>query len=246
MTKIKLFIVLTLLTLSVLLIPNLKSADASTKQDYVLIAPPSSYEVMGEMFEILSIEYNITYYDTDNLYFLGDVVLKINDGINTLTFTSTYNGYLPSDIKYIGLYFEPAYSNGTETIMSVDLYYRTDIGSGDSLLRDDFIILNNLNHYLEDIDCFYICFTDISSQYNLGFNDGSKDAYSSGYNKGYQAGLETAENDFNSLFWGIADVPSQVLFSVLSFEIFGVNAFSILFSILTILLIAWLIKRFIA
>lgn len=246
MTKIKLFIVLTLLTLSVLLIPNIKSADASTKQDYTLIVPPTSYEINGEMFEILSIEYNITYYDTDNLYFLGDVVLKINDSINTLTFTSTYNGYLPSDIKYIGLYFEPAYSNGTETIMQVELYYRTGIGTGDILLRDDFVTLNGLNHYLEDIDCYYTCFTDISSQYNLGFNDGSKDAYSSGYNKGYQTGLETAENDFNSLFWGIADVPSQVLFSILSFEIFGVNAFSILFSILTILLIAWLIKRFIA
>lgn len=246
MTKFKIFIVLTLLTLSVLLIPNLKSAEASTKQDYTLIAPPTSYEVSGEMFEILSIEYNITYYDTDNLYFLSNVVVKINDSVNTLTFNTNYSGYLPSDIKYIGLYFEPAYSNGTETVMTVDLYYRSSLGNGDNLLRDNFLTLNGLNHYLEDINCFYMYYTNISSQYNLGFNDGSKEAYSSGYNKGYQTGLETAENDFNSLFWGIADVPSQVLFSVLSFEIFGVNAFSILFSILTVLLIAWLIKRFIA
>lgn len=246
MTKIKLFIVLTLLILSVLLIPNLKSVDASTKQDYTLIAPPSSYEVNGELFEVLYINYNITYYDTDRLYFLGDVEIRINDGRETKTYTASYNNYLPSDIKYIGVYFTPPYNNGAELIMQVELYYRSALGSGDIQLKSDFMFLNGLSPYLEGIDFFAMSFTDISSQYNLGFNDGFKDAYTSGYNKGYQAGLETAENDFNSLFWGIADVPSQVLFSVLSFEVFGVNAFSILFSILTVLLIAWLIKRFIA
>ena len=244
MNKIKYFILALLIGFTALMIPTLKSADAKTKQDYVLTAPPTSYEVMGEMFDILSIEYNITYYDTDNLYFLGDVVVKINDGISTLTFTNYYGGYLPSGIKYIGLYFEPAYSNGTETIMQVDLYYRSSVGDGDNLLRDDFITLNGLNHYLEDIDCFFMNYTDIASQYNLGYENGKKDTYLDAYNKGYEEGLAVAENDFFSLFTGIADTPFMIITSLLSFEIFGVNAFVVLFSILTICIIIWLIKKF--
>lgn len=244
LNKIKYFILALLIGFSVLMIPTLKSADAKTKQDYTLIAPPTSYEVMGEMFEILSIEYNITYYDTDNLYFLSNVVLKINDGINTLTFNANYSGYLPSGIKYIGLYFEPAYNNGTETVMTVDLYFRSSIGDGDNLLRDDFLILNGLNHYLEDVECFYMNYTDISSQYNLGYENGKKDTYLDAYNKGYEEGLSVAENDFFSLFTGIADTPFMIITSLLSFEIFGVNAFVVLFSILTICIIIWLIKKF--
>ena len=182
---------------------------------------------------------------TEYTYLRNDVVLKINDSIETLIITSSFDNYLPSDINFIGLYFKPAYSNVLgQTTIDVDLYYKSSIGDADNLLKENFITLNNLNHYLEDLDCFYMCYTDISSQYNLGYENGKKDTYIDAYNKGYQEGLAVAENDFFSLFTGIADTPFMIITSLLSFEIFGVNAFVVLFSILTICIIIWLIKKF--
>lgn len=80
---------------------------------------------------------------------------------------------------------------------------------------------------------------------DVGYRDGETNGYASGYAQGYASGVLTAENDFDSLFSGIANTPITILHSVLSFDIFGINIFNIIFSILTLLLLIWLIKRFI-
>lgn len=77
-----------------------------------------------------------------------------------------------------------------------------------------------------------------------GLNQGYESGHLDGYNTGYYEGLEVAENDFQTLFYGIADAPITILASVLSFEIFGINAYILLFSFLTVLILLWLLKKF--
>lgn len=79
--------------------------------------------------------------------------------------------------------------------------------------------------------------------YNIGFGDGKREGYDIGYNEGYLA--SQGGEGFSGLFDGIAKVPITTLTSLLGFEIFGVNVLGTLLGILTIVVVAFLIKRFI-
>ena len=88
--------------------------------------------------------------------------------------------------------------------------------------------------------------------YNYGYNEGvsvgQNEKYNEGYNNGYSIGFNNgieSGNGFMGLFDGIASVPTTVLTSLFGFEIFGINIMATLCGLLGILVIVWVIKRFI-
>lgn len=84
----------------------------------------------------------------------------------------------------------------------------------------------------------------LQNGYNNGYDEGYGVGEGIGYQNGYNDGLLTADNDLTALFGGIADTPYRILFSLLSFDVFGISFYSILMSLLTILIIFWLIRKF--
>lgn len=94
-----------------------------------------------------------------------------------------------------------------------------------------------------------------SNGYDMGYEDGNYDGYTEGKTSGYQLGYDEGYNlgylaseggeGFSALFDGIAHVPVTILTSLLGFEVFGINIMSVLIGLLTILVVVFVIKRFI-
>lgn len=80
--------------------------------------------------------------------------------------------------------------------------------------------------------------------YNQGVKDGSDVGYTNGYNQGYQDGLTiTSYSDLGKLFGVIADTPIMLLRSIFSFELFGMNVFVAIMSLLTGLVVLYIVRK---
>lgn len=102
--------------------------------------------------------------------------------------------------------------------------------------------------------CYFRC--DFSSSYSSGYKAGYGDGYSSGldsYNTGYDAGYHDgytrgAESGSYTLLGpiaAIAGIPATVLTSLFNFEIMGVNILGLVTGLITVAVIAWVVKKFI-
>lgn len=84
--------------------------------------------------------------------------------------------------------------------------------------------------------------------YQQGLDVGYTPAYNNGYADGYTEGFSAGGNNtytFGKLFGAIADVPIMILRNLLGFEVFGVEAISILMSMITGCIAIFLIRKFI-
>lgn len=88
--------------------------------------------------------------------------------------------------------------------------------------------------------------------YNSGYTEGQTSGYTNGYNVGLAQGYSQGQvsvSDSNSiimgLFGAIANVPITILNGVVGPTLLGVPIISILLTFLSILLILWMIKKFI-
>ena len=84
--------------------------------------------------------------------------------------------------------------------------------------------------------------------YSNGFTNGETSGYQNGYNTGYNTGLSDGLNmaqtsNFNSLFNAIADTPVLFMRSLFGFELFGMNVFAIIMSLITGLIVIYVIKK---
>ena len=103
-------------------------------------------------------------------------------------------------------------------------------------------------------DVYNIIITTFTTQqdghgYNNGYNDGYNVGYTSGYdngyNTGYNDGLNSNENfSFSNYLFSIADVPVMYLRSLFGFDLFGESLFAILLSLITLVIVLGLIRRF--
>ena len=76
--------------------------------------------------------------------------------------------------------------------------------------------------------------------YTEGYNNGKTEGYASGY----QDGLALAQQgNFNTLFGAIADTPIIFLRSLFNFDLFGMNVFIIIMSLITGIIIIYVIKK---
>lgn len=92
--------------------------------------------------------------------------------------------------------------------------------------------------------------------YDAGESAGSQQGYTQGYTAGYTQGETDGYNEgfddasgsnytFFSLFGAIADTPIMFLRQLLGFEVFGVQAISILMSMLTGCIVLYLVRKII-
>lgn len=83
--------------------------------------------------------------------------------------------------------------------------------------------------------------------YNNGFETGKEQGYNNGYNSGYSKGYTEgsgSDNTFVGMIFAIADIPIHIISSIFGFELFGINLFVALCSILSLLMVIWVIRKF--
>ena len=248
--------------------PSLKSANAeelSSNDNYknytinlndIIIKNDSSRVTLSIKNIMLEIYYNFKL-NTYGCNIDFEITIEENDSLVTREVYSEQSNdlsyFAESGFNYLGFYvgenestYEFAVIASTGDLSSFDWVYDWSydiIGPLYDVELNNSITILSPNSYI---------WSEAQKGYLDGFNEGKAEGeqlgkelgYQSGYNKGYEEGLAVAENDFFSLFTGIADTPFMIITSLLSFEIFGVNAFVVLFSILTICIIIWLIKKF--
>lgn len=83
-----------------------------------------------------------------------------------------------------------------------------------------------------------------SDGYNNGYGDGNVTGYQSGYNVGYDNGANTG-NNFVRLLFAVADTPLYYLRSLFSVEIFGIKVYAVVLSMITTMVILWVVKKFV-
>lgn len=81
--------------------------------------------------------------------------------------------------------------------------------------------------------------------YDIGYGEGLQQGQQTGYNKGYTEGVNDAGNyTFSSLVDSVAFVPIKTLYSILNFEILGINVFGFFVALLTIGFVITMLKIF--
>lgn len=81
-----------------------------------------------------------------------------------------------------------------------------------------------------------------------GIEEGKQIGYNDGYSKGYQEAsqdLGDSALNFNSTILNVLSYPVTLIRSFLDFDIFGINLFAVISSIISLSLAFWLIKKFI-
>ena len=80
--------------------------------------------------------------------------------------------------------------------------------------------------------------------YQEGYTQGDNDGYLRGYNEGSKVSGGTAL-DFNNTILSVLSYPITLVKSFLDFDIFGINLFAVISSIISLSLAFWLIRKFI-
>ena len=141
--------------------------------------------------------------------------------------------------------------------------YTDGYASGYDKCEDDFVPLmqeNWQNGY--DVGKGEGINDGITQGYNDGYNAGLEDnqplVYQAGYDDGHSAGKELGreqgynsateeyysdQSNFKSLIFSIIDAPFNVLSNAFDFEIFGINMSSFLIAIVSLLLVAFVIRK---
>ena len=88
--------------------------------------------------------------------------------------------------------------------------------------------------------------------YDYGYDDGEHDGYnegaSEGYQDGYEEGIKKGEEvnaNLGDMFLNILDSPRQAISNILNFEFLGINLASLVFFLITAILVVVIIKFFI-
>lgn len=178
--------------------------------------------------------YIVNFYDFDNTL-LNSVNVSFGYSINSRdipnvsrigysfdSWSSSIDGFLTTDIVYCNVDFTAEYGiilefwDGYE--YAKDENYNNGFNDGVSSAKDSF--------------------------YSGGYNDGYLSGYNDGYGVGESAGL-SSKDTFKSLIYSIIDAPFNVLSNAFNFDIFGVNVSYFLISIVSLLLVAVVIKKLI-
>lgn len=168
-----------------------------------------------------------------NIYYNGVSVANYSS-FDTFYFSQAVN-------NYYGLTY-PFYFGGnlglSFTIPNLDYGYTISFAIG-----------NNLN-YSSDYNYGYQ--NGYNDGYSKGLDDGNTKGYADGLSAGYQNGYATGYSDglntasqtsFSSLFGAIADTPIMFIRSLFNFDLFGMNVFIIIMSLLTGFIVIYIVKK---
>ena len=145
----------------------------------------------------------------------------------------SYNGGYPRNLKFVACGNYNDYSSFNYVVLKAnDIDYITN-----TLSINDYYVFSSDTEYNQQI---------YNSGYYDGYNVGQANANDSLFDDGYKQGLSdgaTSTGAFGSFLVNIVDVPFKVFNNILNFDIFGFNIAGIVMSMLTLLVIIWLIKK---
>lgn len=234
---------------------------ALTSSNYVINESNSQvYDItyqftMDNIFLTHDDEFNLELYDILGLnafeVSLGQVVYETSSWQDFEYYYNTSIQIIDTNNEY--LY---TYSNS----MYVDSYSAQQwlyINIGGQAYIDTMYIENYLNATFRLNFRFYcsgadtLTKTPLKSDYNAkAFHFDSQGIYNTGYRKGFEEGSANGYseglNDSSSLYQMVVAIPDRFIQSfhtIFSFEVFGVNVFNFIVSIISIGLIIWLVKK---
>lgn len=111
-------------------------------------------------------------------------------------------------------------------------------GGSFSLMNNGGIYITRVRNYTETYSQGY------NEGYQIGYRDGNNVGYENGYRNGVNDTYAT-DNSFFHLFGAIADTPILMLRSLFDFDLFGINVLVAVLSLLTAIITAWVIRKFI-
>lgn len=125
-----------------------------------------------------------------------------------------------------------------------------DFLSSFPVLNDDYNII--INVVLTDNFNFSIMPSislggSFDTGYNVGYTDGYNNGNQDGYNGGYKIGYEKGssvnpENNFSSLFFSLLNTPFLILKEGFNFELFGINFYGLIMTIITIAIVVFVVR----
>lgn len=146
-----------------------------------------------------------------------------------------YLGNLQLEINYLD-------SENTPTTYIDDFVQFDSIVFTSSFDYDDYS-----NHKISSI----VPFASYQLGYQNGYADGNyigkQDGYDEGYDVGYNEGFEdgySSENTMSSLVVEVANTPLNIFKSIFNVDIMGFNLVNVCFGLISILLVVFIIKKF--
>lgn len=153
------------------------------------------------------------------------------------------NGTFMQELLYLnGFYTNPA---GNENTRSIFLLPQTSvISKSDVYFYSGIIQLCNPQFYKDWLK--YSSSLDIENAYQNGYDNGwtvGRDlGYANGYNNGFNAASGGSGNQFFDLVSAVFDAPIKAFSGLFNFDVFGYNMKSVMLSLFTIAVIAFVVK----
>ena len=190
-----------------------------------------SLGVTNWFYDDTSLSYNFNLLDLDSL----------NDSQKFINFSPTYSGWVNQNIKvydcdsddFIEYFVPTTFNNLTYSIDSVDFQNFLDYLSA---------YLGYYENNSSDIVYNYAYQQGYDSGYSAGRLVGDGQGYDLGYQNGYSQGVLDNTN-IPVLLLSLADIPFSVFSQIWNFEIFGLNIYYLVVSLISLAILLWIIKN---
>lgn len=196
------------------------------------------------------VPFNVRYNYGSNIITFPDNVTYVNALGNQFTVSPsvTYSGNALSAPEYVNVQHLISESNGRQTVSVYLTFGQEGFSPFIAFVTVDYYTLPSTTYLYVDLASSKpfttIYFSEatssssIQSAYDEGKRAGKIEGDAEGYARGKAEGLELAENSsFTDLMNAVFYAPAHTLYSVLNFEVLGVNMFDLFAGILSALLI---------
>lgn len=219
--------------------------------------PGVSFEFNGNsvlysvFFTTATFEGTITTYNINECPISIDISSKVSNAYIEVGYSSIRNINTTSNDPFVlnNIYTSYHYTQGTNTSLlfnSGNFNYNTFVYSADvfSLYSLDNISISSYysNAFQNGYNKATADLKNTIDNYNNIITE--KDALIDSLNKQLSDSLQ-GKYTFSQLFFGVAQVPVQIIGGMLNFDLLGINLFAVFSGIFTALLLIWLIKKFI-
>lgn len=226
----------------------------STHNDYFAFETTEAQYIVGYSVGITTTQItNFSRDSTENMRSLRENWLFYDNVVQVVE-----NNGLDRQFTYNMTIQDSSITEALNNDQTLYFYFSVDYSSSMELTNwgDGFFDINVMNYvigseYQDGYENGLV--SGYNNGYDTGYQDGSTSGYNSGYtngyNKGYQDGYDYTENldDYSvqSMLMTILDYPLKLVKDVTNVELFGVNLYSVITFVLSITLIAFVIKYFI-
>lgn len=183
----------------------------------------------------------VTYSPID-IYYTGNPV----NNVSTIIYSTLYNPNANDNIQ-LAVSFDMYDSSGTGVFGCTVIIIRQPVSTG-MRVYDYGFGPDDDNLYTINVGVDDTSLSELSARYDAGYKAGKSDGEVIGYRRGLNDGVESAnKNTFTSLLNAVFYAPMHTLYSVLNFDILGVNVFNLvsgIFCVGVLLCIVLFVMRF--